>query len=88
MVKPAQQIEAVPAADLPNPPRSAQAAADYIAAQSDRQRGADNGRPCSVPGRGKVEIAALYAAYSCAAAEQRSVRGQATSSRPGRVVKR
>jgi hypothetical protein len=34
-------------------PRSAQAAADYIAAQSDRQRGADYGRhPCARPRQG------------------------------------
>ncbi len=74
VVKPAQRIEAVPAAKLPKPSPAAP-----------KRLTTSQPNPISnvaqimagilVPGRGKVEIAALYAAYSkaCAAAGKRSV---------------
>ncbi len=75
MVKPAQQIEAVPAAKLPKPfpvaskPRLITSQPNPIGNVAQIMAG------ILVPGRGKVEIAALYAAYSkaCTAAGKRSV---------------
>ena len=68
-------------------PRSAQAAADYIAAQSDRQRGADNGRhPCARPRQGgnRGPVRGLF--ESVRGGRQAVRRGKRLSSRPGRVV--
>ncbi len=74
VVKPAQQIEAVPAAKLPKP--SPAAPKRLITSQPNPiSNVAQIMAGILVPGRGKVEIAALYAAYSkaCAAAGKRSV---------------
>ncbi len=75
MVKPAQQIEAAPTANLPKPspvapkPRLITSQPNPIGNVAQIMAG------ILVPGRGKVEIAALYAAYSkaCTAAGKRSV---------------
>ena len=75
MVKPAQQIEALPAAKLPEPSPAA-SKPRLIASQSNpignlAQIMAD----ILAPGRGRVEIATLYAAYSkaCTARGKRPV---------------
>ena len=86
--KPAQLIEAVPAAKLPKPspaaPKPRLITSQFNPIGNVAQIMAD----ILAPGRGKVEIAALYAAYSkaCAAAGKRPRRGKRLSSRPGRVV--
>ena len=75
MVKPAQQIEAVPAAKLPKPSPAAPKPRLIASQPNPIGNVAQIMAGILVPGRGKVEIAALYAAYSkaCAAAGKRSV---------------
>ncbi len=73
--KPAQRIEALPAATLPKP--SPAAPKPRLIASQPKPIGnvAQIMADILVPGRGKVEIAALYAAYSkaCAAAGKRPI---------------
>ena len=75
MVKPAQQIEAVPAAKLPKPSPAAPKPRLITSQPNPIGNVAQIMAGILVPGRGKVEIAALYAAYSkaCTAAGKRSV---------------
>ena len=75
MVKPAQQIEAVPAAKLPKPSPAAPKPRLITSQPNPIGNVAQIMAGILVPGRGKVEIAALYAAYSkaCAAAGKRPV---------------
>ena len=75
VVKPAQQIEAVPAAKLPKPSPAAPKPRLITSQPNPIGNVAQIMAGILVPGRGKVEIAALYAAYSkaCTAAGKRSV---------------
>lgn len=75
MVKPAQRIEAAPAAKLPKPSPAAPKPRLIASQPNPIGNVAQIMAGILMPGRGKVEIAALYAAYSkaCAAAGKRPI---------------